>query len=163
MILLLLGVSVRWTKPINPSVDETPDNRLTTTPSGWRNLATNSFATAIKEYKIEQENKKNMNVTTLCLPSCRLEFDEATTSRCQQQLISKPAEGSSHEASETQSSAKLKSQSREEEQLPSFVYCRGLISCTCEEDKEESRNLAVESQRLSLDRSCSILIGPGGP
>ncbi|KAG6503377.1 hypothetical protein ZIOFF_035689 [Zingiber officinale] len=28
MILLLLGVSVRWTKPLNPSVDESPENRL---------------------------------------------------------------------------------------------------------------------------------------
>ena len=40
MKLLLLGVSVRWTKPTNPLVDETPETRLIVTPSGWRNLAT---------------------------------------------------------------------------------------------------------------------------
>ena len=53
MMLLLLGVSVRWTNPINPSVDESPENRLIKTPSGWRNLAT-LVCNSKQEYKYKE-------------------------------------------------------------------------------------------------------------
>ena len=56
MMLLLLGVSVRWTNPINPSVDESPENRLIKTLLlGGETSPQKLLATARKEYK---ENKK---------------------------------------------------------------------------------------------------------
>ena len=101
MILLLLGVSVRWTKPTNPSVDESPENRLITTPCGWRNLAT-ILVTTRKEYNRYKKAKDNMKHLLAFLVDWS---DEAATSH--QQQLTRIQSRSSREASAARSSAKL--------------------------------------------------------
>ena len=76
MKILLLGVSVRWTKPINPSVDESPKNRLIRTLLlGGETSPQKLLAIARKVYKNTAQNRRQYECTKQSLPTVLVDWN----------------------------------------------------------------------------------------
>ena len=162
MILLLLGVSVRWTNPINPSVYGTPENRLIKTPSGWRNLATISLATARSEYKDKARSQEQYECKNTSLLAFSSTNEEATTSRMPTTTVIDQLESSRGKLTRSFSSGELsKAQIAGARRSPHLEALHLLIYMNLRRRRHRHRNLAVVTQRLDLDRSGSTLIDLG--
>ena len=151
--LLLLGVSVRWTSPVNPSVDESPENRLIQyTPCGWRNLATN-VCNSKQRVQVQRISKKYSKNTQALYQSCFLidwSPDEAAASKtltaaavpvgeAHAKLARKELNRAQHQNSSSVAEEKRKKLSSSSSPRPLY---------TCEEDSEETSRCVATARTL---------------